>query len=365
MPAKKKRWQPPHDAATRAAALRPSRDSSYVPAAWMEPCLLECCEPLARHDANDWLGKDQPGETNGDRTGQTFAQFCRPGPRRSFPSKSQCVIYLTALGPADEAPAVAVLADCLRAYFLMDVVVGKPVAGKAFAALDIDDEGGAGYGPQLETTPCCDLLYSRKPRDAFISIGFTMFDICNTESGFNFLFGEAQLDKGCGIFSFARYRDRAADVEPRLFLRRCCMVLCHEATHLFGIKHCVFAACLMNGSNHLQEADRRPFDLCPVDMAKLRDSFRGAGIGGWDQLPPRATASSAAATSRREPEPELQSSQPRPGAGAKAAGGVVTDPLVRRDQAMLDFLETHGLEMDAEVYKRKLDFIRRTIAPCT
>jgi archaemetzincin len=107
--------------------------------------------------------------------------------------------------------------------------------------------------------------------------GFTMHDLCNTESGFGFVFGEAQvsdamtvmammtvmiimtaltfgeaqLDKSVGIFSFARYGAPAATPD---FLRRCCMVLTHEVTHLFGVKHCVYAQCLMNGSNHIDEA---------------------------------------------------------------------------------------------------------------
>ena len=47
-----------------------------------------------------------------------------------------------------------------------------------------------------------------------------------------FVFGEAQLDKSVGIFSFARYGTPATVPD---FLRRCCMVLTHEVTHLFGV----------------------------------------------------------------------------------------------------------------------------------
>jgi len=34
--------------------------------------------------------------------------------------------------------------------------------------------------------------------------------------------------------------------------------------------HGVFFNCLMNGSNHLAESDRRPLHLCPVDLRKLQ-----------------------------------------------------------------------------------------------
>ena len=66
----------------------------------------------------------------------------------------------------------------------------------------------------------------------------------------------SDLDKGVGLFSFARYTDGVSS-SSTTFLRRCGMVLCHEATHCFGIRHCVYASCLMNGSNHLEESESR------------------------------------------------------------------------------------------------------------
>jgi archaemetzincin len=43
---------------------------------------------------------------------------------------------------------------------------------------------------------------------------------------------------------------------------------------MFGIQHCVFFNCLMNGSNHLDESDQRPLHLCPVCLRKLHHSIR-------------------------------------------------------------------------------------------
>ena len=83
-----------------------------------------------------------------------------------------------------------------------------------------------------------------------------------------------------GIFSFARYRDDSPS--EAVFLRRCCMVLVHEVTHLFGVKHCIYASCLMNGSNSIEEEERRPFMVCPVDCAKLQDSMHGISPTGLD-----------------------------------------------------------------------------------
>ena len=50
---------------------------------------------------------------------------------------------------------------------------------------------------------------------------------------------------------------------------RSCKVLAHETTHMFGLDHCIFFKCALNGSNHLAESDSRPMHLCPVCLRKL------------------------------------------------------------------------------------------------
>ncbi len=45
--------------------------------------------------------------------------------------------------------------------------------------------------------------------------------------------------------------------------------MAHEIGHLFGIKHCIFNNCLMNGSNSLEEASSKSFHYCPVCLRKL------------------------------------------------------------------------------------------------
>jgi archaemetzincin len=77
---------------------------------------------------------------------------------------------------------------------------------------------------------------------------------------------DARYDPGsCG---------QAATADSRkLVLRRSCKVLAHESGHMFGIEHCVWYQCLMNGSSHLAEADARPLHLCLVDLRKLQWSI--------------------------------------------------------------------------------------------
>ncbi|XP_023612720.1 archaemetzincin-2 isoform X2 [Myotis lucifugus] len=106
-----------------------------------------------------------------------------------------------------------------------------------------------------------------------------------------------QIHAGVGIFSFARYggdfysssykgkvkasqRQSSRDYSvfdnyytpevTSVLLLRSCKTLTHEIGHIFGLRHCQWLACLMQGSNHLEEADRRPLDLCPICLRKLQ-----------------------------------------------------------------------------------------------
>ena len=55
-------------------------------------------------------------------------------------------------------------------------------------------------------------------------------------------------------------------------------VMTHEIGHMFGIKHCVYHNCAMNGSNHLAESDRRAASLCPICLRKLQVGFLGPTV---------------------------------------------------------------------------------------
>jgi archaemetzincin len=54
-----------------------------------------------------------------------------------------------------------------------------------------------------------------------------------------------------------------------LWLGRVCRTASHELGHCLGIDHCVYYACVMQGSASLAEDARQPLYLCPIDRAKL------------------------------------------------------------------------------------------------
>lgn len=54
-----------------------------------------------------------------------------------------------------------------------------------------------------------------------------------------------------------------------LWLGRICKTASHELGHCFGMDHCVYRACVMQGTAGLSEDARQPPYLCPVDLAKV------------------------------------------------------------------------------------------------
>lgn len=96
----------------------------------------------------------------------------------------------------------------------------------------------------------------------------------------NFVFGLARMMDGAAVYSFCRYQpDGLEGGSPGEELRhqmnlRAAKVFCHETGHLFGLTHCVYFNCLMQGSNHLEESDAKPLYLCPVCLRKLQSNCK-------------------------------------------------------------------------------------------
>ena len=68
------------------------------------------------------------------------------------------------------------------------------------------------------------------------------------------------------------YLSSSPTVLSGLWLGRDCRTASHELGHCFGIEHCVYYACIMQGSCSLAEDARLPPYLCPIDLAKILDA---------------------------------------------------------------------------------------------
>jgi archaemetzincin len=221
-------------------------------------------QPIPNPGPHDWLAVHH-------EPGQTFDDFRARRPNR--PTSARHVIHLQPLGEfaPERSPSIAKLRDFAAAFFAMEVRVLPAVRISASFTTRRNPHTST---LQILTGDVLNFLRSRVPSDAFCILAITMEDLY-PEPSWNFVFGEASPQERVGVYSFARY-DPAFYGEPRpndykaLVLRRSCRVLAHETAHILGLAHCIYFSCLMNGSNHLVESDRRPLHLCPVCLRKLQ-----------------------------------------------------------------------------------------------
>jgi archaemetzincin len=259
------RYTPP-TRAQRLAAIGPTSGLPEALQRALKP--QDDFQPIPEPGASDWLA-------NHPEAGQTFEQFVRSRPSR--PDNHRSKIYLQPLGSLNEGdgPSLDQWRQFTAAFFMMPVAVLPPLE---MAHHHITSRRNPYTGQlQLLTSDILDLLVTRLPEDGFALLGVTMTDLYPDPS-WNFVFGQASPQGRVGVYSFARYDPRLYGEVPsadsrKLMLRRSCKVLAHETCHMFGIEHCVWFRCLMNGSNHLTESDARPLHLCPVDLRKLQWSI--------------------------------------------------------------------------------------------
>jgi archaemetzincin len=225
-------------------------------------------EPIPEPKPEDWLA-------NHYEPGQTFDDFVSS--HHSKPNSTHNKIYLQPLGqfPKEPNDLLANLREYASAFFCMDVMVLPPLDLKVRDFTSRINQHT--HKRQLLTTDILNFLTQVRPSDAFCILAITMEDLY-PEPSWNFVFGQAVIDGGVGVYSFARYdplfygQKRTSDYD-KVLLKRSCKVLTHEMSHMFGLSHCIYYHCVMNGSNNLEESDARPLHLCPVCLRKLQYSI--------------------------------------------------------------------------------------------
>jgi archaemetzincin len=267
----------PPDNSHRLAAIGPVEALSQELRRALDP--RQDFQPLPAPGPADWL-------SNHPEAGQTFEQFVLSRPNR--PDSRRRKLYLQPIGSFSHAgaPRLDELVRFAAAFFSIEIATLPPIdTAQEHVGSRRNPSGGQ---TQLLTTDLLGLLQKHLPADAFALLGITMTDLY-PDPKWNFVFGQASPRDRVGVYSFARYDPefyggpRVADLH-KLMLRRSCKVLAHEASHMFGIEHCIWYRCLVNGSNHLDESDARPLHLCPVDLRKLQWSIGFDVAGRYQRL---------------------------------------------------------------------------------
>jgi archaemetzincin len=217
------------------------------------------------------LGPPQPGDwlLEHHERGQTFEEYL--GSRPVTARGKRRVIYVQPIGEFSrpQQRIVTATADFLQAYFDLPVVVQKPLPAETVPAAARRKHPSWGMEQLLTSFILDQVLAPRLPDDAAAMIALTATDLWPGE-GWNFVFGQASLEKRVGVWSI--YRNGDADQGQReylLCLKRTLNTAAHETGHMFSIHHCTKYECNMCGSNNRDEADRQPLYLCPECMAKV------------------------------------------------------------------------------------------------
>jgi archaemetzincin len=207
----------------------------------------------------DWLA------TNREQ-GQTFEEYIDANPM--IPTAERRVIYVQPLGKftAEKTKVIKTTSEYIEAFYGLTV---KALPQKTIPAkLAEPDQRMIDYPKhrQLRTGYIMEkMLQPALPNDAAALIAFTDEDLY-PDSSMYFVFGQASLENRVGVWSLFRLDDQA---NFDTFLRRTMKIAVHEIGHMFSMRHCTKYECVMSGSNHVGETDRRPIDACPECMAKI------------------------------------------------------------------------------------------------
>ena len=225
----------------------------------LEERLRPLADPLPAALPGDWLAEHED-------PGQTFAEYVATQPVRK--SDKLHTIYLCLVGDLTgvRRRILDLTRDYLGVFFDAPVKVQRQIALALIPATSRRTHPSWGDQQVLTGYILHEVLEPERPADALAYLALTASDLWPGR-GWNFVFGEANLRERTGVWSIYRNGDPESDFQ--LCLRRTLSTASHETGHILGMWHCTAYSCLMNGSNHQEEKDRRPMHLCPVCLRKL------------------------------------------------------------------------------------------------
>jgi archaemetzincin len=248
----------------RASKLSKQKDS-----------LVKFFRPMSVQEG-DWLESQV-------ENGETFEEYVASNP--TLPTESRKTIYIQPIGTftREQAKVIGLTADYMRAFYNLPVVLrdAMPLAKVP------PDMTRTQYrnNRQVRTSYFLDDLLPRLlPADAAAFISLTSADLYPGDT-WNYVFGQASLEKRVGVWSLWRLQKENGKQAPSdVFLDRTLKVSMHETGHMFSMRHCTKYECLMSGTNHLGETDRRPLDSCPECTMKIAWAMKYRPIDRYKKL---------------------------------------------------------------------------------
>lgn len=248
--------------AIESASDSPVLDERAETLSRKKEAVIRYFEPMVLQDG-DWLASQrEPGET--------FEEYIASNP--TLPTPERRTIYIQPIGKftPEQKRAVQLSAEYMKAFYDLPVKLNAEIP---LGAVPADKQRKIEYRNNLQVRTAYfldDVLPKILPADAAALIAFTNYDLYPGDT-WAFVFGQATFAERVGVYSLYRLSDKAGsgpDEKDRL-LTRTLKIAMHETGHMFSMKHCIKYECLMSGTNHLAETDRRPLDNCPECMAKL------------------------------------------------------------------------------------------------
>ena len=220
-------------------------------------------KPLPLPEKDDWLYSHK-------ENGQTYSQFMSYNLIR--PSKNK-IIYINPLQEMSQTFLDNCVLYCQSFFYPLKI---KLIKISNLKSLNIESRINEYTNKiQYNASQINSKMAKFVPNDAHCVLSILLDDLY-PKPDWNFVFGLANIKQRVGVFSFARFDPNFFGINrPDNFdsylLYRSCNTLTHEICHTFGILHCIYYNCLMNGSNSLEESLKRPLIECPVCLRKLHE----------------------------------------------------------------------------------------------
>lgn len=209
----------------------------------------------------DWLAEHP-------ESGQKYSEYLINNPSKVTQERN--TIYLQPIGTFERDDSILLnhTATYLKSFYGLDVIIKSCWDSTVIAASGQRIFFGK---KQFHTTYILhELLKPKLPKNAVAYMAITPTDLYPKEE-WHFVFGQASIKDRVGVSSLSRLKeyDSSGALKLNSSFKRIAKTTSHEIGHMFSIKHCIKYKCIMNGSNHLTEADQKPMWLCPQCNSKV------------------------------------------------------------------------------------------------